>query len=262
MCACEAERPRGDALVGAAGLQLFGNVRVHVGQTSAKQRFHDDGGDVALGQLVVEVFRIHVAAVLLLRVAPIHVVELNLREVPCVAALVVELKQQVEDFYVTVERETEVAYASALALFNEVVKHAVVQEPTLKLLHAAHAYAVEQHEVNVVHHQFLERVFVHLHGCLARPLFAAQIAYFGGDEPLVPRMAVEGDARYALTLAVAIGGCRVKVVYAVRNGMVHQPVHSLLVNLSVLVRHGEPSQAAVAKEAHLVTRCGYRAESH
>ena len=199
---------------------------------------------------------------LLLRVAPIHIVELNLREVPCVAALVVELQQQVEDFHVAVERETKVAYASALALLNEVVKHAVVQEPALKLLHAAHAYAVEQHEVNVIHHQFLERVFVHLHRSLAGPLFAAQVAYLGGNEPLVSRVAVEGDARYTLTLAVAVCRCCVEVVHPMRNGVVNQAVHSLLVNLSVLVRNGEPPQAAITKEAHLVARGGHCAQGH
>ena len=84
---------------------------------------------------------------------PVEEVHLNLAEVPVVLLLAVE--QPVEVAHVAVVREAEVLDAACLALLQQEVEDAVVEEASFQRFHTA-ADAVEQVVVDVVHLQPLE----------------------------------------------------------------------------------------------------------
>ena len=78
-------------------------------------------------------------------------------------------EEVVEDAYVAVVGEAEVADASGAAFFGQEVEDAVVDVAVAELFHAvvAHAYAVEQHVVDVVGLELLEGIAVHGYGGVA-----------------------------------------------------------------------------------------------
>ena len=59
--------------------------------------------------------------------------------------------------------------APCLTLFQQEVEQTVVKETPFQVLHPSTADAVEQIVVYIVHPQPLERLAVHLHGCLKVP---------------------------------------------------------------------------------------------
>lgn len=260
----EAEGPRRHAPAGFALLEAGDDVIVDLRQTAAQQRFHDDGRNAAPGQLAVEVLGVGVPRVDLPGMPPVEVVHLDLHEIPPIA--VVSGKQTVEDAYIAVVREAEVAYAARLAFGEEKIEHPVPDVAGLELLHAAaHAHAVQQHVVDVIHLQFAERIAIHGQRRLAAPGRRGEVREFRGDEILLAGVALESDARDALGLPLAVGRGGVEIVHPVRNGEIHQPVHRLLVDLvgiGSVTAHGRPAHAAVSEQRNLLARPGIDAESH
>ena len=60
-------------------------------------------------------------------------------------------------------------------------------------------------------------------------------------------MAVEGNAGHPFALAVTIYGSGVEVVHTVFDGVVHQPVHSFLVDdARLLVSEGKPTHTSIS----------------
>ena len=186
------ERPGRQAAVGVMLFEHGCRMVLKFSQSSAKERLHDNNGDIALGQGIVEVLGVDVFGFYLVGVVPVDIVHLYLCEVPVV--LVVEGHHLVELALLAVERPAEVADAAGLAFLEEEVKDTVVDEAflkvTLAILHAAEG--VEQVVVDVVDLQVLERLVVHLDAGLIGPV--AEVAHLGGHEPFVARMAAEGDA--------------------------------------------------------------------
>ena len=229
------------------------NVVVYVCQASAQQWFHDNGRDVTLRQFAIQVFGIDVALMFFLGMTPIDIVELDLYHVPSISAFVMKLEQIVEYLHISVERETQVADASFLALFQQMVEHAIVQEASFELFHTSHTDAMQKHVVDVVHLQFLERVFVHLQGFFATPLVLLQVRNLGCNVPLVTRMAIQGNTGHTLAITVAIHRSRIEIVHTMLNGIIHQSVYTFLVYFACfLVDHTEPTQASVSQQRYLI----------
>ena len=90
-------------------------------QSSAKKRFHDHRLDSFAVKQALKVFCIGIASS---GMGPVKPVELDLHEIPMV--LVVQGYKAFESLLVSVERETEVADAACLALFQKEVDHTVV----------------------------------------------------------------------------------------------------------------------------------------
>ncbi len=73
----------------------------HIREASSEQRLHDDGGNTAFDEFVVEIFGICVARLRVYFVFPVEIVELYLNEIPFI--FVVVGKQAVEHVDVAVE---------------------------------------------------------------------------------------------------------------------------------------------------------------
>ena len=99
----------------------------NLGKTSAQQRFHDYGPYALLVEFRLQILRIRIPVS---GMSPVDPVQLDLDEVPMV--LVVESKQTVEAFLVSVEREAEVADTSRFTLFHEEIYDSVVTEPPVE----------------------------------------------------------------------------------------------------------------------------------
>ena len=76
-----AECPRCHAVLGFALLEVRHDVVGHLGQPAAKQGFHDDDGNLALHEFVIQIFA---RASLVFFVVPIDVVRLYLYKVPMI----------------------------------------------------------------------------------------------------------------------------------------------------------------------------------
>ena len=83
---------------------------------------------------------------------PVDIVQLDLHEVPMV--FLMKGHELVPSFVSAMERESEVAYATGLALFHQEVDHAVVKVPLLEGIHSADA--VQEVVVNVVRLKILK----------------------------------------------------------------------------------------------------------
>ena len=70
--------------------------------------------------------------------------------------LIVHGQQIVEHLNVAVIGKSKVTDAAGLALLDQPIEDAVVLKATLEVLHAAHADAMEQIVVDIVHLQFLQ----------------------------------------------------------------------------------------------------------
>ena len=237
-----AERPGGDRALRLAGLELVGQLRGDLGQRAAAQRLHDHDGDLPLVQLLIEIVGAGVAPA---GVLPVHIVHLDLHEVPVV--LVVQGHHVVEALLVAVEGEAEVADAPRLALLDEEVHDAAVLEAALVVFQVADG--VQQVVVDVVGLEDLQRAAVHPHAVVEAA--GAEHRQFGGEQPLLARVAVERLRGGALAVAAQIDGGGVEVVDAVCEGEVHQAVDFLLVDVvaAVLALDRRPAHAAVAEGA-------------
>ena len=256
-----AEGPRSGALRRAALLEPFDQMVVEPRKTPAEQRFHDHGRDAALLQLAVKVFGVDVAA---RSVLPVDVVHLDLDEIPPRLTVVVHRQQVVEDLLVAVERPPEVADAPRLALAQQEVENAVVDEALVEGLDAfAAAHRVKQVVVEVIDLQVGQRLAVHGQRILARGV--REVGHLRGDEEPVARMAFEGNARRLLGKALYVDGRRVEIIDPVGDSIVDQFVDSLLVD-RIAVGRGAfqqgPAHAAVAQQRHPVARRGALPEGH
>ena len=182
--------------------------------------------------------------------------------------LVVQREGVAEDGLVAVEGVAEVADASGLALLQEEVEHAVVDEAGVEELHrvlSAAADGVEQVEVDHVGAQEATRLLVHLARLLEGVRLGGEVGKLRGDEPLVARMLRERVAQHLLGLAAAVGGRRVEVVDAAVEQHLHLPVHELLVDVGrgrarrpavgVLSVHRRQAHRAVSEKRDLVSVC-------
>ena len=125
---------------------LFQHIRKNVRkfrQTTAEQRFHDDCGDVQVGQAFVEIIGVDVVLVDIVCMLPVDVVHLNLHEVPVIFVMIVE--EPFDDALVAVERESEVTDAAGFALFLHKVDGSVVDVAFLEGVPATQALAAVAH---------------------------------------------------------------------------------------------------------------------
>ena len=182
--------------------------------------------------------------------APVEEVHLYLHEVPVILVIVVD--EPVEDLNIAVIGEPQVAYATGLSLLEQEVEQPVVDKARVEVLHATLPDAVQQVVVDVVGAQLLERIVVHLLGLLQRPCLCAIVRHLGGDVVAVARVAAQCRARDALVESTAIDRCGVKVVYAMRQRIVHQLVDQLLV-VAWQSHHAEAQQRNLLARAVLHT---------
>lgn len=254
----ETERPRGHAHLRLALLETGDDGARHVGEPAAQQRFHDDGGNVPFAQFAVKIFGVGIPRIDPLGVFPVQIVQLDLHEIPLV--FVVPREQMVEHPDIAVIRESEVADAPRPAFLQQEIEDAVLHVAALELLHAAaHAHAVQQQIVYVIHLQLFQRIAVHGDGGFAAPRGRSEVGEFGGDEVLVARVTAQGDAGGAFRLAPAVGGRRVEIVHSVGCGIVHQFVHHLLIYLLVpftgaAAADGGQTHHAESQQRHFVAR--------
>ena len=194
---------------------------------------------------------------------PVYVVQLDLYEVPF--QFVVAGEQVVKDFDVSMIGESEVADASDFALFQQEVQHAVVQIAGTEGFHAAHADAVQQEVVDVVHLQVAEGAVIHGKGLFAAVRAGTEVGQLCGKEEFLPWVAFQGNARGALRQTLHIGGGGVEIVHSVGNGIVYQVVHGFLVyfvSIPVGAFPGGPSHASVSQQGNPVARVGIGTVGH
>ena len=91
---------------------------------------------------------------------PVHIVELNLYEVPMV--FLVQFHQGIKAGLVSVKGESEISDASLLPLLHQEIHHPIVHESFIKLCHASAADGVEEIVVQMVGLEIVQRVMVHL----------------------------------------------------------------------------------------------------
>lgn len=262
----EPERPRRHAHFGLAPLEL-GNERVrYVGEPAAQERLHYHGGYSALVELPVKVFGIGVAVVYLLGVLPVEIVELDLHEVPLVDVVFGE--QVVENPYVAMVREPEVAYAPGLALGEQEFEDSVVDVARPELLHsAAHTDAVQEHVVDVVRPQLFEGVAIYAYRRLPAPRGGRKIGELCRDKIFFARVAAEGYSRGALALAAAVRGRCVKIVDAAGYRAVNELVDRVLVDFAGALARGSaverrPAHATEPEQRNLLARLRIFAHGH
>ena len=233
---------------------------VHPREASAEERLHDHGGNRALVKELVERLGVDVARVDLLRVVPVHPVELYLHEVP--VDLLVHREGVAEHRLVAVEREPQVADAPGLAFLEQEIEHTVVDEAAVEHLHrvlAAAADRMEQVEVDVVGVQEAQGRLVHFPGRLMRPRLGVEVGEFRGDEPLFTGMLRERVAKHLLALATAVGRRRVEVVHSVFDAVVDLALHEGQVDggvgtaaevVGVAAVHRGVAHRAIAEQTH------------
>ena len=253
-CAGKAECPGGDATLGLALLQTGHDVVGHLGEASAEQRLHDDDGDAAVVEVVVEFLGGGIGEL------PVGIVHLNLHEVPMV--LVVKRHEAVPRVGVAVEGEAEIANLSLLALFQKEVHHAVIDVAAVESGDASSSDGVEEVVVDDIDLKLAEGLLVHGHAAFAG--IVAEVGELGGHKVAVAGMAFEGDTRSGLALSLQIDGRAVEVVDAVLDGVVDEGVDGFLVDdvASVFVLFHGPAHAAVAEDGDLVARVGVDAVGH
>ena len=222
-----AEGPSGGAVVGVDGTQLVAELLGHASKCSATQRLHDDALNARLLAFVIEILcvGIHPSTLLQRGMAPVEEVHLYLAEIPVVLLLMVE--QPVEVAHVTVVREAQMSDAACLALLQQEVEHAIFQEALLQRV-AATADAMQQVVVDMVNAQLLHGRLVHLFGGLHAGV-APHVREFRGHEVFLAWVTAQGVAHQHFRLPSHVDGCRVEIVHAVLDGIVHQLVHLVLI---------------------------------
>ena len=133
-CACKSECPTGHAALRLTLFHLRHNRVRHIGQTTAKKGFHDNGRNAPLLQFAVKIDGIGVAVVDFVGILPVEVVELNLYKIPVVASFIVPFQEHIENRHIAVIREAKVADASSLLLFHQPVEDAVVHIASVERL--------------------------------------------------------------------------------------------------------------------------------
>ena len=249
------EGPLGEAVIRTQGGQALNEFVIHTGQGTTSEGLHHDGLHADLLHLVVQVLGIGIlppARLVERGMAPIEVVHLNLGKVPVVLVLMVE--QEVKHAHVTMVGEAQVADASRLALPQQELEQAVVQEAPLEGVHPAAANAMEQIIIDMVDLQVPERLLVHLAGLVQWPQALLLVGHLGRHQILVTRVPAQGLSSHRLAASALVHRGGVEVVHAVLDGIVHEHVH--LVLLIGQTHHAE------AQQRHLVARAVLHAIGH
>ena len=244
----EAERPRGDARFGPALLEMRGDVIGHVREPSAEQRFHDDRLNAALCQLPVQIFGIDVVS---RRMLPVHVIELNLHEIPM--RPLVHRQHLVEDVHRSVERKSQIADTARFPLSEQKVQHPVVDIAGAERVDSAVADRMQQIVVDIVHLQVLEGLPIHGYRVLAG--MVGEVRQLGGDQEFFAGMTLQGDPGRFFRPALHVHGRRIEIVHSVSYGIVHQLVDRILVDHvppAVGRRESRPAHTPVAEQRHAI----------
>ena len=161
---------------------------------------------------------------------PVHVVHLDLAEVPLVFAVVVETP--LERLGIAVEREAEIADALLFAQFHAPVECAVFEVALGESLKTAVPDRVQKIVVDVVRAEKPQRVLEHLLARLQRILLRREIGELRRDDVVAARVAAcrEGTTEPFLGLAPAVGGRRVEVRHAVVEQILDLRVEHFLVD--------------------------------
>ena len=88
MGAGKTEGPRCNGHIRTTLLQDFGNMGMHIGQTTTQQRLHNHSRNVSLGKFTIQIFGIDVSRMFFLSMTPVYIVQLNLHEVPGKSAFI------------------------------------------------------------------------------------------------------------------------------------------------------------------------------
>ena len=246
------ERPACDGVIGTQFLEAVDMSLGHLAQCATTERLHDDGLDIVLCQLVVEVLGISVTPSFFSQrgMAPVEEVHLYLHEVPVI--LIIMLDEPVKDLDIAVIGESQVTDSPSLALLEQEVEHTVIQKARTEVLHTLATHTMEQIVIDVVNLQLLERVVIHLLRLLQRPVLLAIVRHLGGDIVAVARVPAQRHPDNSLVLAASINGRSVKVVHAMRQGVVHQLVDQFLV-VARQSHHAEAQQRDALARAVLDT---------
>lgn len=137
--------------------------------------------------------------------------------------------------------------------FQQMIQHTIVQETAFDFFHTAHPHSMKQEIVDVIHLKFLEGIVVHLQGLFPAPGVWLEVGNLGGYVVFVTGMAVQGNTCHPFALSVTIHGSGIEIVYAMLDGIVHQPVHPFLVDdTRLLVAEGELAHTSISQQRHLV----------
>ena len=104
-----------------------------IGEPPTQQRLHNDSRNLTLGQLVIQILCLEVAA---RSMFPVHIIQLYLYKVPMNFTTVMHLQGIVIDFDISVERPSQTADASCFTLLDKKINHTVVYVAFAELLHA------------------------------------------------------------------------------------------------------------------------------
>ena len=162
---CKTESPRCHAVFRFTTLQTFHHMLRNIRQASAKQRFHYNCRDIAFLKFAIKIFSIYIVA---LCMTPVYIVHLYLHKIP--VHLVVHGQNFIEHIYRTVERESQTTYSAGLALFHQIIDHAVVDISVLEHVDTAVSDRMQQIKINIVYLKFLERLLIHVYRILTRPV--------------------------------------------------------------------------------------------
>ena len=116
---------------------------------------------------------------------PVEVVHLYLHEVPMI--LLVMVQQPVEGSHVAMIRESQMLDTSGLALLEQEIEDAVVEETSLQRVHAT-SDAMQQIVVDMVHFQTLHRLLIHALRGIETPSILTLIRHFRGHIVFISRM--------------------------------------------------------------------------
>ena len=171
---------------------------------------------MAFLEFTEEIFCIGVAGIDFAGMLPVHIVELNLYEVPMVFSGIVQAEQIVNHLDIAVVRPSQVADAALSLLLHAPVEHTVVEEPCVEGFHAVevvalqvagrHADAVKQIIVDMVGLQLLERIFEHGYAGFVAPGFGSKVREFCRYEVLGAVVACQSRSCGRFALSFAVGG--------------------------------------------------------
>ena len=235
----KAERPGGDALLRAQGLEARLVFRRKMGELAAAQRLHHPHGDVVLPEqfdLGLRVLKV-----------PVQIVDLQLAELH---VLSIGVEEALQHRVGAVGGKAQMADAARGFLLHQIVVDAVLGVEVGVDVHLADV--VEEVEVKILDaalfQLFFKNGFHHVH---VGKVVAGKL---GGEEELLAGMARKRLAHHQFGISAVIAPGGVEVVDAVRKGIVHHGKRRRLVDLRVVsIRHGQAHAAkAEGGELHIL----------
>ena len=200
---CISESPRSHATLRSLLFQLCHEILRKLHQSSAQQRLHNDGRNVAFLQLGIEIAGVNIAAIDFVGIVPVQVVQLYLNKIPMVFFMTGH--HLVEHRFLSMERETQVTDTTSFAFLLQEVHDAVVYIASVELVHTT-AYSVQQVVVDIVHLQFFHRVAVHLYRLFAGPVVVVEVRQLRSHEILRALVTAQGNTRAPFRLSLTIDG--------------------------------------------------------